>query len=283
MPLIRHRPAAPLAHYVECLWWSRRDTAQDHWEHMLPSGTVQLVFALHEQPLLCLPASAAEPMHWSGSLVHGPQSGYYLAGPKPRGAVAGVAFRPGAAGAVLGVAAEALTDRHVRLEELWGTRARDLREQLVASPDPAAMFRLLEQSLMRCIQRPLLMHPAVAQALVHEAPWSSRWTAQVRQASGYSPRHFIALFRGAVGLSPKHYQRIQRFNQVARQVADAAGTNLADAAGGGGYADQAHLSREFRALAGVTPTHYRPRPGSPLHHQAGSQAQVKNLQDRGGA
>ncbi len=283
MPLIRHRPAAPLSHYVECLWWSRRDAAQDYWEHVLPSGRVQLVFTLHEQPLLCLPASSASPIRWSGSMVHGPQSGYYLAGPKPVGAVAGVAFRPGAAGAVLGLAAEALTDRHLSLEELWGARARNLREQLLAAPDPAAIFRLLEQSLSRRIQRPLLMHPAVAQALVHGAPWSPDWTAQVRQASGYSPRHFIALFRGAVGLSPKHYQRIQRFNQVAQQLANAAGAGLADAAAGGGYADQAHFSREFRALAGVSPTHYRPRPGSPLHHAAGPQPQVKNLQDRGGA
>ena len=282
MPLLRYHPAAPLGHYAECLWWSRRDAAQLHWEHMLPSGKVHLVIALHEHPLLCLPSSSDNATHWSGAVVHGPQSAYYVAGPKPAGAVVGVSFRAGAAGAVLGIPVAALTDRHLSLEDLWGQMARTLREQLMAAPDPATLFRLLEQNLTRQIEKPLLMHPAVAQALFHRAPWSSDWISQVRQASGYSPRHFIALFRSAVGLTPKHFQRIQRFNQALQFVVGAERSHLADVGARCGYADQAHLSREFSQLAGISPSQYQPRPGSPLHHESlkPPTCKVKNIQDR---
>jgi hypothetical protein len=52
MTLIRYRPAAPLDRYVECLWWSQREAPQAYGEHMLPSGRAQLVFALHEMPIV---------------------------------------------------------------------------------------------------------------------------------------------------------------------------------------------------------------------------------------
>src|SRR4051794_10208781 len=106
MPLIRYRPRPPLDRFVQCFWWSRRDVAQHYCEHIFPSGGVQLLFALHETPILCLPnPPSGRRIEWSGGLVHGPQWRYYIAGPKPPGAVAGVAFRTGAVGAMLGIPA----------------------------------------------------------------------------------------------------------------------------------------------------------------------------------
>ena len=271
MQLIRHRPAAPLDRYVHCFWWSRREDPQDYCEHILPSGAVQLLFALHQTPIICVPGQPSHPpIEWSGSVVHGPQWRYYVAGPKPRGGVAGVAFRQGAAGAVLGVPAAELADCHVTLDSLWGRRGQSLHEQLMAAKDPLSVFQALEQSLIARIQRPLLMHPAVANAL------SPRWSAEpsvriadIQRGTGYSPRHFIALFRAAVGLTPKHYYRIRRFNQVARCLASRADFDLAEVAAELGYSDQAHLTREFRELSGVAPTQYRPAGADRvLHHRS---------------
>jgi hypothetical protein len=72
MQLIRHRPAAPLDAYIECLWWSRRDQAENSGEHMLPSGRAQLILALHEAPIICRPNAASKPPTvWSRGIVHG--------------------------------------------------------------------------------------------------------------------------------------------------------------------------------------------------------------------
>jgi transcriptional regulator GlxA family with amidase domain len=79
----------------------------------------------------------------------------------------------------------------------------------------------------------------------------------------------VALFRRAVGITPKHYYRIKRFTAALRHLASAKPENLADLAVAVGYSDQSHLSREFREFAGIPPTQYRPRDStSILHHQA---------------
>jgi len=216
MQLIRYRPAPPLDRYVEWFWCSYREHPQACGEHMLPSGRAQLVFLLHEQTVTCRPGASAESLAWTGSLVHGPQCGHFTVAAKPPGAALGVSFRPGAAGAVLGAPLGELADRHVALGALWGTRAGAVREQLLAARGPQAAFHILESVLGARIQQRLLMHPAVAHALTSRLPHatSPAAVASLQRASGYSPRHFAALFRAAVGLTPKHYQRIRRFNAV---------------------------------------------------------------------
>lgn len=268
MTFIRHHPSAPLDVFVECLWWSRRDDPQSFCEHMLPNGSAQLIFALHETPIICRPTSASvNAVSWSRGVVHGPQWKYFISGPKPRGAVVGVSFRPGAAGAILGVPIADLADCHVTVDALWGNRGQEIRELLIAAHSPTEVFRILERELVKRITRPLLIHPAVAHALTpRSSVWSAVRVGHVQREAGYSSKHFIELFRSAVGLTPKHYYRVKRFTTVLEHLANSRAANLAELATSAGYADQSHLTREFRDFAGVTPTEYRPRPSYGVHH-----------------
>jgi AraC-like DNA-binding protein len=271
MQLVRYRPGPPLDRFVDCFWWTRRDACQNHWEHALPSGCPQLVFTLSEQRIICQSGEANEHLIWTGSLLHGPQSRYYTNGPKSCGAVAGVSFRAGGVGTVLGVRAAELADCHVALDALWGHRARLLQEQLMAAPDPRTVFRILEQRLCEHLQIALSMHPAVELALMRlsdpQAFELAAETATRANYAGYSPRHFIALFRDTVGMTPSHYLRIQRLGRSLRMLAKQPRPALADVAAQMGYYDQPHFTRECLALAGVTPGRYRALdPDSPLHH-----------------
>jgi AraC-like DNA-binding protein len=269
MELIRYRPPAPLDSYVKWLWWSRRDIPQLHCEHMLPSASAQLIFALHDEPNAWRKnLSEAASGVWTHGVVHGPQYSYFVSGPKPRGAVAGVSFHPGAAGALLGVPITELTDLHVSIDALWGTRGRSIHQRLVDAYEPKDVFKIIEQELMSRLKRPLLIHPAIAHALVDPVQgWGFTRISTVQRQTGYSLKHFIALFREAVGLTPKHYYSVQRFAGVVHALAGDHRANLAELAASLGYSDQSHLAREFREFAGVTPTQYQPRaPDSGLHH-----------------
>jgi AraC-like DNA-binding protein len=271
MTIIRYRPSAPLDRYVEWLWWSQREVPQLYCEHMLPSACTQLIFALHDEAYTWQSKSSdAGSTVWTRGIVHGPQWSYFVSGPKPCGAIAGVAFRTGAAGAVLGVPVTEITDCHVSIDALWGARGRSMRQRLLDADGPMAILRILEQDLVSRLTRPLLIHPAIAHALADPVQgWGFTRISNVQRQTGYSPKHFISLFRGAVGLTPKHYYRVKRFTAALQTLADGAGASLAETAASLGYADQSHLTREFRAFAGITPTQYRPRGSdSVLHHVA---------------
>ncbi|MBL8266179.1 helix-turn-helix transcriptional regulator [Steroidobacter sp.] len=264
--LIRYCPAPPLNAAIDCIWLSRRVEHAPECEHMLPSGKAQLVVTLHDSPIQWAAGGAKVEWHaWTGGVIHGPQSRYYLAGPKPPGVVLGASFRPGMAAAVLGVPLYELRDRHVSIEELWGYRGLELHDRLASIHDPQAVCRALEAELIARIRRPLLIHPAVAQALLASGSNLSPRVADVQRHSGYSPRHFIELFHSAVGLTPKHYYRVRRFSDALARLARG-DAKLADVAFAAGYADQAHFSREFRDLAGVSPSIYRPRAADSEHH-----------------
>ena len=274
--LIRYCPAPPLEAVIECIWLTRRTAHSPDHEHMLPCGQAQLVITLHDSPIQWAePGSKVEWHAWTRGVVHGPQSRYYIAGPKPPGVVLGASFRPGMAAAVLGASLPDLRDRHVSIEELWGYRGLDLHERLAAIRDPREICRALEVELIARIHRPLLIHPAVAYAL---RPARSRLSPQrvseIQRQSGYSPRHFIELFHSAVGLTPKHYYRVRRFSSALARLAKATGdVKLADVALDAGYSDQAHFSREFRELAGVAPSAYCPRAADSEHHHVVARAQ----------
>ncbi len=265
--MIVYRPRPPLDVVVERFWWNLRAEPSTVYEHHLPLGNAQFVVALHDEPLSWA-ADRSDVLHrWTAGIVHGPQSSYYVSGPKPRGFVVGVSFRPGAAGAVLGFPAGELTDRHVPLEELWGARGRWLHERLAATATPDAAFAVLEDTLAARLRSPLLMHPAVACALhASAADVPQQRVTQIQWETGYSAKHFIAIFRDTVGLTPKRYLRIQRFGSAVRQLAAGWTGTLAELAAAAGYADQSHLTREFREFAGVAPTAYRPAAATSAHH-----------------
>lgn len=269
MAILRYRPAAPLGLYVDALWWSRRDLPQDAGEHMLPSGSPQLIVALHGKSYTWRRSvSDPTPNSWTRGVLHGPQHRYFVADPKPSGAVVGVSFRPGAADTLVGVPATELADRHVPIDDIWGARGRSLQEHLLDLAEPMAVLRALERELLNRLAHPRTIHPAIAKALAEpEQSWGFTRIAGIQRQAGYSPKHFIALFRHVAGLTPKHYCRVKRFGAALNALSSDAGSNLAALAASLGYADQSHMTREFRELAGITPTQYRPRDsGSALHH-----------------
>jgi transcriptional regulator GlxA family with amidase domain len=70
---------------------------------------------------------------------------------------------------------------------------------------------------------------------------------------GWSHRRLIARFRDQIGLAPKTFARVIRFDRAVRQLRTATSRSFAEIAFDCGYFDQAHMNREFREFAGTTP------------------------------
>ncbi len=163
----------------------------------------------------------------------------------PGTVLAGMRFRPGAAPPVLGVPAHALRDSRVPLEELW---PRDetgrLAELLAAAPDAPDAASCLERAVAARHGTP--PDPAAAAVVASLGRGSVASTAA---RVGLSERQLHRRCLAAFGYAPKVLQRVLRFDRAVKLAWR--GTPFAEVATVAGYADQAHLAREVKALAGV--------------------------------
>ncbi|MGY2029014.1 helix-turn-helix domain-containing protein [Nocardia gipuzkoensis] len=189
------------------------------------------------------------------ALVVGPQTkASYSRASKPAGCVR-LRLAPGATPALLGVSAADLTDRVLRLDDLPGPVAQLATELVELEHDEVVPY--LENELPRRIpDNPAqrghrrLLATAVA-TITADHPLS---VAELAARLSVSERQLRNLFTSGIGVSPKHFARIDRIRRVLSQAED---MTLADIATGTGYYDQSHMTADFRSLMGVPPTSFR--------------------------
>jgi AraC-like DNA-binding protein len=181
----------------------------------------------------------------------------------------GVAFKVGGAGALLGLPLDELRNLQVPLAELWRSGACELRERVLGAPTPEAKLeaaeRLLSARLARVSRAP---HPVAGRAAARiEAAPERCGIGELSETLGLSRRRFEQIFRADVGMTPKAYQRLQRFRRALVRIEDATYADWAGFAVDRGYYDQAHLINEFGAHCGLTPRQYlASRAGSFVNH-----------------
>lgn len=180
-------------------------------------------------------------------LVAGPDTRAHVPGAAPGTRYAGIRFAPGAGPAVLGVPAHEVRDSRVALDGIWsGAEVRLLAERIGEAAAPAAA---LEAVALAREPAPDPLIRAVADRI--EAGWSVAATAA---DAGLGVRRLHRRCLDAFGYGPKTLARILRLQRALDLVRR--GVPYAEAALAAGCADQAHLAREMRALAGMTLTDY---------------------------
>jgi AraC-like DNA-binding protein len=258
MTALLYRPGPPLDAFVALLWHYEDGPPVAHEkERLLPDGSMELVISLRTERVRIYDRDDAERYRTFGpSVVCGAHSSYFVIDTEGQEAVLGAHFKPGGAVPFIGLPADELRDAHVSLDDLWGSRAVELRDRLLEAPSPRARLRILEAALLERAAGRLARHPAVAYALGELAgsPHTAR-IAEVASAAGLSPRGFIGAFSREVGLTPKLFCRVLRFQEVIRR-AHAGPVAWVDVAAACGYFDQAHFIRDFKAFAGVSPSAY---------------------------
>jgi AraC-like DNA-binding protein len=253
-----HVPSAPLRDLIDDFWLYEGYAGEHSRERILPSGTFEMVFNLHEDELRIYgPMDQGPCRRFSGALVSGPYAGPFMSDTKEEAAILGVHFKPGGAAAVLGLPASELTNTHVDLPAIWGPDARALREQLCSSREPIERFRLLEQALLERLADPPGGHRAVRVGL--DLLRRTHGRARIRdiaRALDLSQRRFSQVFAAEVGLTPKLFGRVQRFQQAVASSQNATEVDWAQLAVDCGYFDQAHLIHEFVEFSGVSPADF---------------------------
>jgi len=246
-------PRPPLSDYVELLWLFDKPVPSHGSERVLPTGTVELVINLGD----CSAGFEA--------IACGPHSRFFVLDTSQPSAVMGAHFKPGGVAALLGLPIDELHNLHVPLEALWGHRAAELRERLLATQGAEARLLLFERLLSAWLDRAHRRHAAVDHALTafRRGP---RRIAEVVDETGLSPRRFIRLFSDAVGLTPKAFCRVRRFQRTVALLHGADQVDWAGTAVACGYYDQSHMIHDFREFSGLSPAAYLARGTVHMNH-----------------
>jgi AraC-like DNA-binding protein len=256
MKYISIAPTAPLAEFIERFWYSG-DAPPHQKVRIVPNGTMELVFNLDEDELgIYDTEQPGSYKSFSGAFFSGAYARPMFVDTREH--VVGVHFKPGGAFRFLGVPASALADIHVDLEALWGRSAQDLREQLCAAANPAQRFRILEREFVARLENTLEEHRAVRAAL--DIFGRDTGEAKIRDLAahlGLSQRHFIKVFSNQVGVTPKLFGRVQRFQRAVDLTRNSSTPDWADIAAACGYFDQSHLIHDFQTFSGLSPTEFQ--------------------------
>ncbi|HZP65365.1 MAG TPA: helix-turn-helix transcriptional regulator [Rudaea sp.] len=244
-------PEAPLAAHVAVFWYvaGRTTFARDR---RLPTGRSHLLFNLGEPPTL-FPRDSAAPHHFATCWLSGQQQSFIETGAQGATALVGIEFHAHGAYRLLRVAQHELADRVIELEALLGDRVLGVRERLLDAHSPQACFALLERWLVERLERAADAHPAVLECARRIAADPGRCTvAALGRHVGLSREHLSRRFREQVGLTPKAYANILRFERALALARHGSGA-WSEIAADCGYYDQAHLIRDFQRYAGRTP------------------------------
>jgi AraC-like DNA-binding protein len=240
---VEHAPSPALRDRVECFWsMSAPGGAPGH--RVLPDGCVDILFDVSGSPIVVGAMTRALVTETRAAATE----------------LLGVRFRPGEAASVLGVALRELSDRTIDLDDVWGARGRRVSDAVLER-------RLVEERialLSRVIEERLAATPRAeatdattrrvreAVRLVREAEVVPSIDALAAKL-GVGTRTLERAFDERVGLGPKMFCRVVRLQRAVAAIdrRDVAWSTLALDVG---CADQAHLVREVRELAGASPT-----------------------------
>jgi AraC-like DNA-binding protein len=232
----------------------------------LPSGEVALIISLGPHYQSIDPATG----HSLGTLrtfVAGLDDTYSLVDSGIPGAAIQVDFSPIGARRLLQLPMHLVSKRTTELNELFGSEADRLVQELFEAPDWQSRFVILDNFLLSKLRRSAQPSDEIRWA------WRqldlSRGVIPIQQITGrlgWTRKRLIKAFRNEIGIPPKALARVLRFRWALEELNTGKITSNPQLAAGCGYSDQAHMIRDFKAFSGLTPVEllrlYSPEAGT---------------------
>lgn len=251
-------PSQLLASCVKCYWSldSTLPASEGMRERVFPDGCMELVFHLgdlfrkHTGPGI----SHLQP----GSFVHGQLRGVMELEATGRTSIFAVRFYPHGLQPFLAMPLHELTEQTPTLSDCWGHDGAVLFDQVMCAGAHDQRIALVESFLLkRLMHRGKAMDAAIDWCVGHITSRGGHVAIDMLASRlGISKRHLERRFQDTVGLSPKLFSRITRFQHVLRQLEHDSFGGFTQVAYATGFYDQAHFIKDFRAFTGLHPKQY---------------------------
>jgi AraC-like DNA-binding protein len=170
----------------------------------------------------------------------------------------GVGLSPAGAFAFFGIPMNELTNDVIELDMLAAARFGTVHAQLLETPARHARFQLIESMVCESMRAEIRVRPFIGWAAtqIERAHGTVRISDLAREI-GVSRKHLNEWFQQQIGLSPKQYAGVARFQRLVASLTRSPPPHWADLAQECGFYDQAHLVHDCRAFAGMTPNALR--------------------------
>lgn len=259
MLYLEQRPQSALYPFIKSLWYARDPHATHRYERVLPIGRAQIVISLARDYLTDANHPTNPLAHTSPAILLGIYSRHQQIDAIDLTELIGISFHPCGTQPFFPANSQAFTNRETALADLWGNAADSLRDQLREAPTPTQKFAILEAALLHRLSQSKhrSRDPIIDFALahLHDSPGTTTIN-ELTRTTGLSPRRLSERFNEQIGISPKLYCRIQRFQQAVQQMHQGTDIDWAELALTCGYYDQSHFANDFRNFSGFSATSY---------------------------
>ena len=248
-------PSSPLNEHIALFVFSKQFDPDYSATRILPDGSVGLIILLDDIQRTFY-KDDKNIFTCKKTIISGAQSEHVFADAAGY-SIFGIQFKAGGSYPFLHLPLFELNNLFIDAELVLGNSILLLRERLMELTNPQDMFRHVEKFLReRFMYSPQQKHVvdfAISNLQKGGQPASLKQTAE---SLGYSQKQFIHIFKKHVGLTPKYYQRLARFNRVLRQVDIQQNIDWSQVAHSCNFYDQSHLINDFKLFAGLGPKDY---------------------------
>jgi AraC-like DNA-binding protein len=245
-------PDPQLSRIIECIWLAEDESTLIQNQKIIPDGFTEIIFHFGAPYRICLD------QEWevqSKSLLAGQISKHFFLENTGESSFVGIKLKPTALTHLYSLNMWTLTDRVVDLHSLFRDEFRLLEQLLYSVIDHARRIDVLNDYFKKAVTT-IVVDSLVDRAINHISHKQGIVTvAELCVVTGVGERQLENLFRKWVGLSPKLYSRIIRFNYIFDLVQSNKG-NWSDLAYEASYYDQSHFIRNFKNFTGENPSNY---------------------------
>lgn len=236
-------------------------------ERVLPSGCLQIVISLSRHNLNYGEVDGTASETHSRAVVMGVRDRFQIIDTAGVEELAGIVIRPGGFTGLFNERADLLFRRSAALEDVW--RGPQLAAGVSSMKSPIQKLRHLDKELSNLAQT-RSRRSEIANYAVHLFRNRDLSVSKCAHSIGISERRLSQIFREEVGIAPRLWCRIQRFQDITRFLRAGTDVPWADLAVSCGYYDQSHFANDFRAFAGLDATAYSMQTGRCQNHVSAS-------------
>jgi AraC-like DNA-binding protein len=262
-----HIPSYPLNQFIDHFIYCKEFNQEHSVDRFLPDGEVQLIFDLTDQPKYIYNnktlkgIQSFQEVWFSGfrtepiTIPSGKESEMLI-----------VQFKKGKAFSFLSEPMQNLTNYVVDAELVLKSDIINIRERLLEAKTKEEKLKILEENLLQCYLNQLQENPfvdfAVSKILIYPNQISIK---EISEKVGYSQKHICKIFKESVGVTPKTFLKIIRFQRAILQIEQQNFINWTELANDCGFYDQSHFIADFKLFSSFTPTEYVKQKGKFLN------------------